>query len=307
MGLYDRDYSREDSWSPMTAWTRSSDGPPITFILIGINVAVFFANMILSSPQRPGDLYDSFLSQYFSASPETIIKPWAWYQFLTYGFLHSREFISHILFNMLGLFFFGTVVERMIGRLEFLRFYLCAIVFGGIVYSIRTAGLALLTGEPISAASSHVVGASGAVMAVTILFAFLEPHATIYVMMVVPVKAWIVAVLFVGMNIFGLIGSAGDVAYDVHLAGAAFAALYFKRGWRLDRFAPDRWGSAFGNLVRRRPRLKLHDPERKLAKEEAEADRLLVKIQESGLDSLTSAERKFLERHSRRKRESRGY
>jgi membrane associated rhomboid family serine protease len=294
MGLYDRDYSREDSWSPMTAWTRSNDGPPITFILIGINVAVFFANMILSG-QTKGD---GVLPEWGAVSGETLLRPWMWYQFLTYGFLHSREVISHILFNMLGLFFFGTVVERMIGRAEFLRFYLLAIIVGGVVASIRAFAF---PGSP------GTIGASGAVMAVTILFAFLEPHATIYVMMVVPVKAWIVAVLFVGMNIFGLIGSGDRVAYDVHLAGAAFAALYFKRGWRLDRFAPDHWGTAVGNLVRRRPRLKLHDPERKLAKEEAEADRLLVKIQESGLDSLTSAERKFLERHSRRKRESRGF
>lgn len=294
MGLYDRDYSREDSWSPMTAWTRSNDGPPITFILIGINVAVFFANMILSG-QTNGD---GVLPEWGAVSGDTLLRPWTWYQFLTYGFLHSREVISHILFNMVGLFFFGTVVERMIGRTEFLRFYLLAIIVGGVVAAIRAFAF---PGSP------GTIGASGAVMAVTILFAFLEPHATIYVMMVVPVKAWIVAILFVGMNIFGLIGSADRVAYDVHLAGAAFAALYFTRGWRLDRFAPDHWAAAVGNLVRRRPRLKLHDPERKLAKEEAEADRLLVKIQESGLDSLTSAERKFLERHSRRKRESRGF
>jgi hypothetical protein len=142
-------------------------------------------------------------------------------------------------------------------------------------------------------------------MAVTILFAFLEPQATIYLMMIVPVKAWLVAILFVGMNIFGLIGASDNVAYDVHLAGAAFAALYFKRGWRLSRFHLGSVGETLSSWTHRTPRLRLHDPERKLAQEEAEADRILDKIQASGLDSLTKAERKMLERHSRRKRESR--
>lgn len=302
MGLYDRDYSREESWAPMTPWNRSQSGPSITVILIGINVVLFFANMIISGRTQT----DGVLPDWFAVTSATIIKPWTWYQFLTYGFLHSLADIRHIAFNMLGLFFFGSVVERMIGRAEFLRFYLVAIVVGGIVFSARVAMLDLATGQSILADNASVIGASGAVMAVTILFAFLEPNAMIYVMMVLPVKAWIVAVFFVGLNVLGFLGSEGNVAYDVHLAGAAFAAVYFKRRWRLNRLTPDRWGSALSQMAKRRPRLKLHDPERKLAQEEAEADRLLAKIQESGLDSLTSAERKTLERHSRRKRESRG-
>jgi hypothetical protein len=56
-------------------------------------------------------------------------------------------------------------------------------------------------------------------------------------------------------------------------------------------------------LTRRKPRLRLHDPEKKLARQEAEVDRILDKIQASGIDSLTSAERKTLERHSRLKRQ----
>lgn len=302
MGLYDRDYSRENSWAPVTPWSRSESGPSITVILIVVNVALFFLNMIISGRTQT----DGILADWFAVSGSTIVKPWTWYQFLTYGFLHSLGDIRHIAFNMLGLFFFGNVVERMIGRAEFLRFYLLAIVVGGVVTSIRWCALSVLNGAPIGSGSPGTIGASGAVMAVTILFAFLEPHAMIYVMMVLPIKAWIVAVLFVGMNVLGFLGSSGNVAYDVHLAGAGFAALYFKRGWRLDRVAPKHWGDAFSQFARRRPRLKLHDPERRLAQEEAEADRLLAKIQESGLDSLTSSERKTLERHSRRKRESRG-
>lgn len=301
MGLYDREYSREEAWSPRTPWSGGGSGLSMTAMLIIANVALFFLDMIISgrAPQ------DSVLANWFEVKPDTILKPWTWYQFLTYGFVHSLTDIRHVAFNMLGLFFFGTTVEQRLGRIEYLRFYLVAIVFGGIVSSVRLTSYAWFLGESPAMISAGTIGASGAVMAVTILFAFLEPQATIYLMMVLPVKAWLVAILFVGMNIFGMIGATDNVAYDVHLAGAAFAALYFKQGWKFSRFHLGNWGSSLSQLTKRSPRLRLHDPERKLAQEEAEADRILDKIQASGLDSLTKAERKTLERHSRRKRESR--
>ena len=52
-------------------------------------------------------------------------------------------------------------------------------------------------------------------------------------------------------------------------------------------------------------KLKLHDPEKKLEREAEEADRILAKIHRSGESSLTSSERKTLERYSRRQREKR--
>ena len=302
MGLHDRDYSRERSWEPESPWSRRDSGPSMTVILIIINVVIFFLDMILTGSSPKGSL----LANLFEVRPDTILKPWTWYQFLSYGFLHSLSDIRHLAFNMLGLFFFGGAVERHLGRAEFVRFYLLAAIAGGVVSSLQWSLQAVVQGIPIASISAGTIGASGAVMAVTILFAFFEPHSTIYLMMVFPVKAWLAAVLFVGMNVLGFVGSNDGVAYDVHLAGVAFAALYFKRGWKFDRLDPSRWGISWSDLTKRRPRLRLHDPEKQLAQQEAEADRLLDKIQASGLDSLTSAERKTLEKHSRRKRESRG-
>ncbi len=301
MGLHDRDYSRDDSWTPANPWTRAENAPSITVLLIIINVVVFFVDLILSgkTPQ------ESLLANWFEVRPETLPKPWLWYQFLTYGFLHSLTNIRHVAFNMLGLFFFGRAVENQLGRAEFLRFYLVSIVVGGIVTSARWAITAMMTGVPLQAVAPGTIGASGGVMAVTILFAFLNPHANILVMMVFPMKAWLVAVFFVGANIFGMLGGQGDTAYDVHLAGAGFAALYAMKRWRLEKLDPAYWGFSLSSFTKRRPKLRLHDPDRRVAKEEAEADRLLEKIQASGIDSLTNSERKLLERYSRRKRESR--
>ncbi len=297
MGLSDRDYAREESWEPDHAWSRAQNrtGLSITAIVIIVNVVVFFVDMVLSGSGQ------SVLAPWFEVRSDTIIKPWMWYQFLTFGFLHDLQNILHLAFNMLGLFFFGRTVEQKLGRAEYLRFYLLAIVIGGIVTSLRGLVMAMGFGMP----TGPVIGASGAVMAVTILFACYEPHATILFMAVFPVKAWVAAIFFVVSNVLGFIGSDAPVAYDVHLAGIGFAWLYFKQQWKLDWLDFGRWGFSLSELSRRRPRLKLHDPESRMAKEEAEADRLLDKIQATGMESLTSAERRTLERHSRKKRESR--
>ena len=307
MGLQDRDYSREHSFDSGTwgggggraSWL-GGNARSITVTLIIINVVVFFADLVFSG-NGDGNNARSVMSDWFAVRGDTLVKPWTWYRFLTYGFVHAIEDIRHVAFNMLGLFIFGRAVENRMERAEYLRFYLAAIVIGGVVASVKAVIPALLSGDAIVA--SPTVGASGAVMAITILFAFYYPDATILFMLIFPMKAWVLAVLFVIMNLFGMIGGGGPVAYEVHLAGAAWAAAYHLRHWNL-RFL--NWSGLAGIgefLTRRKPRLRLHDPEKKLARQEAEVDRILDKIQASGIDSLTSAERKTLERHSRLKRQ----
>lgn len=315
MGLQDRDYSRDRSEGFGRSWGGDSGGSSwgessatllgggavrsITVTLIIINVVVFFADLVLSG----GGGGDSVMLQWLAVRGDTIAKPWMWYRFLGYGFVHSTEGIGHLGFNMLGLFIFGRWVEERMGRLEFLRFYLLAIIIGGLVASLRWALPALVGGEPWPLVPT--VGASGAVMAVTILFAFYYPDATILLMFVFPVKAWLLAVVYVVLNVFGFLGGRGGVAYEVHLAGVAWAAVYHLWGWRLDFVRLDAAATVLNFFKRRKPRLRLHDPEKKLAQQEAEVDRILEKIQLSGIDSLTSGERKTLERHSRLKRQQR--
>ncbi len=311
MGLQDRDYTRESwrggspfgggSWGAGSASPLTGGGQSITVMLIIINVAVFLIDLTLSG----GGGNRSVMADWCEVRADTLIKPWAWYRWLTYGFVHSIDDIWHLAFNMLGLFIFGRSVESRIGRSEYLRFFLIAVVLGGVVASLRWTAAAIVAGEAISAVNVGTIGASGAVMAITILFAFYFPHATILLMLIIPVKAWLVAVLFVAMNVLGMIGGGGHVAYEVHLAGAAWAALYHLRGWQLQSFQFAGLSGLAGSLTKSKPRLKLHDPEKKLAQQEAEVDRILDKIQASGIDSLTSAERKTLERHSRLKRQQR--
>lgn len=302
MGLYDRDYGRRER----TPWDRVERPRSIVVTLIVINVAVFFADYVFYKDvpdPSSGALYRTyFFNNWFAVEGQTLIQPWMWWKFLTYGFVHDKSHLFHILFNMFGLYVFGRDVERRMGQMEFLRFYLLAVVVGGIVGSATH----FLMGQMLGA----TIGASGAVIATAILFACYYPNREILLMLVFPMKAWVFAALYIGMDLagaLGLMGQGTNTAFTVHLAGAFFALGYYFLGWKfnwLDLTAitaiPDRLRQRS-----RRMKLKLHDPDRKLAQEADDADRILDKIHKQGESSLTASERRTLERYSRRQREKR--
>ena len=139
------------------------------------------------------------------------------------------------------------------------------------------------------------------------LFVFSFPKATLMLYGVLPVKAWVLGVMIILFNVFG---SAREVAYDVHLIGAAVAATYFYGNFHFG-FLGSLWNSGKASLRRKRSGLKVHDPnapstrEQLPTKDEQEADRLLDKIHREGKDSLTPREQSFLEKYSRKVREQR--
>ncbi|MEM9828836.1 MAG: rhomboid family intramembrane serine protease, partial [Planctomycetota bacterium] len=226
----------------------------------------------------------------------SLTQPWMIWQSLTYGFLHNIASPWHLGFNMLGLFVFGRMLERDLGRMEFLRFYLVSVIFAGVVGAITY----LLSG------GGSAIGASGGVIALTVLFAFKYPHEQILLMMIAPVPAWLLASGYVTLDVLrtfdDFMGTGENrVAFTVHLGGAAFAALYFKLGLKLDFLAPAGLMDLPQQLRKRmrRAKLKIHDPDAKAAKIEQEADPILEKVFQHGEESLTASERKILERYSR--------
>lgn len=291
MGLYDRDYTQTDD-SGLSFGGRMS-GHPAWLIILGITVGMFFIDAIFFSRSHQ-------LNEWLSVHHDTLFKPWTWWRWGTYSLAHAPGEIQHILFNMIGLYFFGSAIERKLGRGEFTRFYIASVVLGGIIWSLM---FAVMYGAGSEVEQARLIGASGGVQAVCILFCFFYPHATILLFFVLPVKAWVAGVMFVAMNLLGAISAGDTTAYEVHLAGIGFAAAYYFGGWNLGAFSPT-WLGGLPNQVRtKRPKLKLHDPDKKLAKEATEADRILQKIHDSGESSLTGAERRLLERYSRRMRD----
>ncbi|HAP42758.1 MAG: glpG protein [Spirochaetes bacterium GWD1_61_31] len=178
-----------------------------TLILIGVNVLVFALNALLPVSRV-----------ILALIPDLVVNQhWLWQPF-SYMFVHAN--FQHLLFNMLGLFFFGTVVERKIGSNEFLLFYLLTGFLAGL-FSLFAFLLMGMGGVPL-------VGASGAIYAVLFAFAVISPRAMIYIWGIIPVRAPILVLAFTALAIGSqVLGFGGNVAHLTHLAGFGFAALYF--------------------------------------------------------------------------------
>jgi|688.fasta_scaffold00626_9 membrane associated rhomboid family serine protease len=284
MGIYDRPYYPE---SVPGGLAPSWDGRSAISQIIIVNVVAFAANAIFSGR-------DDSLTNFLSLHAGDLFQPWMLWRLLTYGFVHDPANIFHLFWNMLSLWMLGRAVEDRYGKAEFLRVYLTAVVGAGLVWLIRHS---LWKDD-----ASVVLGASGAVTCVVMLFVFLYPKVQVYFWGVLPVPAWVLGLILVLGDLMA--GSGPNVAYDVHLAGAAWAAIYFFRGIHL-RWMEQPWSrlkTIFQGWVR--PDVKLHDPEA-TAKDDAEADRILDKIHRQGQSSLTSSERRFMEKYSRRVRQRR--
>jgi membrane associated rhomboid family serine protease len=233
-------------------------------------------------------------------SPRTALtRPWT---FVSYMFVHAG--LLHLLGNMLMLFVFGTAVESRMGSRNFLLYYLfCGV--GAAVFSLLLAGL-----MPIG----PFVGASGAVLGVAVAFAMFWPDAELIVFPIpVPIKA---RTLVIGLVVLDVVGSRlwpGDgIAHMAHVGGALFGYLFFRAqllsrrsaappARTVERVVMVQSGSA--EPERRTPVTPMR-PRRGIDSDPvaAEVDRVLDKISEKGISSLTPAERKFLDEVAKQKR-----
>lgn len=294
MGINDRDYSR----GPEPGFHLSAPTTATVQIML-VTGAVYLAQIAI------GDR----IEQLFALQADWFRRPWTGYQLLTYGFLHSRANVGHILLNMLIFWMFGRELEQRYGRREFTLFYLAAIVFAGLVWSLTESvyvssdirqmmfegGIAREIVQRPTA-----LGASGGIAGLVALFALNYPHRQVLLFFVIPMPMWVAAVLGLLWDVKGAIGRTGDVAFTAHLGGALFGLMYYQFRWTLSRFIPA--GAAWPKT---KPRLRVHTPGDEVEEDELgeKVDAILKKIQEQGQDSLTWNERRLLEKASRKARE----
>ena len=240
---------------------------PFVRILLFANIGVFFL-------QSTTD----WITMAMIFVPRLIlVRPWT---IITYMFLHAG--MMHLVFNMLGLFFFGPRVEERLGSRSFLILYMISGITGAL--------LSLITGP-----SAAVLGASAAVFGVMLAFAWFWPDAPIHIWGVLPIKARTLVIITTVLSLWsGLGGVRSNVAHFAHLGGYAGAFLYLK--W-LDRkrgeFKKRATAAAPVRELKftKRPDVdlqKVHEVNR------AEVNRILDKISAHGMSSLTSQERQFL-------------
>lgn len=285
MGIYDRDYYRDDD---EPRGFRASGIETGLAMLIVVTVAIYLLDVLMSSESGGLGRWLALRSDFFE-------HPWTVWEPVTYGFLHSTTSILHIVFNMLTLWFFGREVEGIYGRRVFIGLYLSLIVMSGLVWLVahQLAG---------SGGRASLVGASGAIAGILIIFICHYPHRTILLNLFIPVPAWLLGVIYIVSDLFGAWHRTDNVAYTAHLGGAAFGFLFFKTGWYLGQIFPKRLSIP---SLKPRPKLRVHDPEEHERELTEQADRILEKISVSGQESLTADERRTLEQYSRRMQQKR--
>lgn len=251
---------------------------PVVRTLLWVNIALALVGLLfverVSSLRAAFDWLALDPARWRESAP--LVPIW---QVFTYGFLHSTVAPSHILWNMLGLFFFGTALESAFGSRRFACFYVLGIVLPGIAQLV----FSLATGE-----STPVVGASGAILALVVGLATLQPHALVYFILI-PLKLWVLASIYVALDLVGLAQSSGNVAHFVHLVGAAFGFVVIKTGWI--------WIDPAEKLRRRRETKVVENAQN----DEEKLDQLLERIHREGIGSLSEREKEFLKRMSSRK------
>ncbi len=233
-------------------------------------------------------------------------RPWT---FVTYLFAHGG--LLHLATNSLALFVFGPPVERRLGGLRFLAYYLGC----GIGAAVVSLGIWLA----FPGAVGPFIGASGAILGVAFAFAALYPDAELLVFPIpVPLKAWQLVALYVVFDVVGAVRGSDNIAHIAHLGGLACGWLFL----RIGRVPRGPVSLPMPPIQRHRPITMSHsipithhatmarevepaeppvakptvDP---VVRERAEIDRVLDKILASGIESLTGDERRLLEAQRR--------
>ena len=224
--------------------------------LIIINIIFYFGSQFL------GDLSYDILALHYFENDKFIIS-----QLISHMFMHGSP--SHILFNMFGLWMFGSPLEQMWGKQKFLFFYfsagLGAAALQMLVYYIQVQALydvvetnSLSLSDPaillnymsqndynqaLSSFNSVMVGASGAIYGVLVAFAFSFPNSKLMLLFPpIPIKAkYFVPLLILIDLFFGLSSfSIGSIAHFAHVAGALIG-LIMVLYWRKNQFNSNRW------------------------------------------------------------------
>ena len=275
--------------------------PPVIKYLMIINGVVYLLQIFLGQFYFTDDFdrkrtLETFMIKYFALMP--IGEGFKLWQMITFQFMHGN--FSHILFNMLYMWMFGTELENLWGSRKFLIYYLtCGI----------GAGLTQLFLSPIfEGAVGPTVGASGGIYGLLMAYAVLFPRRPIYLYFFIPIPAMYLIGFLILIELF----SVGDLSLTAHLAhiGGAFIGLIYILVERKFNFSLD--GLIEELLYRRRMKYykttderfkdvefyEIEDERISSKKEDEidqeEIDRILDKISKYGYQSLTEEEKRIL-------------
>jgi membrane associated rhomboid family serine protease len=273
-------------------------------LLIGL-VALFLIECILQ-------VYGRVTLQRWFALSLTTIKAHQYWRLITYQFLHEAPWPLHILFNGIGLWFFGRAVLEAVGTRRFWQIYLASGFFGGLVEIACHAWHPAYQPGLVVGASASVLGLAGAYC-----FLFQGGEVVCFLYFIpIRLKAMTLFWILFGMSAFGIVFPYGAVAHGAHLGGLLTGVAFVRfvlnedaRAW-LRRLAPrrvtrrDAIPVPAGKVAERSTRSSLPAAEMDTPEDfiRREVDPILDKISAHGIQSLTEREKRILEKARERMR-----
>ncbi|MEQ9616478.1 MAG: rhomboid family intramembrane serine protease [Phycisphaerales bacterium] len=236
------------------------------------------------------------------------------WRLISFQFLHADHW--HLLFNMIGIFFFGPMVESYFkSPRRYLAFYLICGIAGGLLYMLLNVlgeGLGMrLPGVLAGDWYTPLIGASAGVFGILMASAFVAGEATMLVMGIIPMKIRTGAYLLTAFAAYNLITGGSNAGGDAAHLGGAIAGFYFIRKPHLLNEFFDFLGPKIP--VGRSKSLSAHEVKNtapgqpatrkpKKTRDEKQLDRILKKVSDVGLGGLTDKEKAFLNKASEDKR-----
>ena len=241
-------------------------------ILISINALLFLLRYIAQSQ------FD--LAQIFGLSSNSV-WPMIWQPF-TYMFIHGDFF--HVFMNMFVLWMFGSEMESIWGKKEFLKFYFITGIGSGLIWLVfNFSGNAVL------------IGASGAIYGILLAYGLMFPNRKVLIYFLFPVKVKYF-VIFLGLMAFvsSLSYSGSNISHLTHLSGMMIGFVYMKSKWTIKRLSL--LLNSYLASIKYKKSIK---KEKRLANIQANVDKLLDKVSEVGFDSLSEDEKDKLFTYSK--------
>lgn len=288
MGINDRDYHREHARGGGGFFSQLT--PVVKWLLIA-NLAIYFLDTFLkgNSPDGPLRIFGVFTIQ------EAVFEFKVW-KFVTFQFLHGS--LGHVLFNCVGLFFFGPWLERWWGAKKFVIFYLLCGAAGAVFFTLLTLP-GLLPGSTLQ---TGLVGASAGLYGILIGVAIIAPNlrvALFFPPIELTMRQLAIALLVISTGSI-LLRFGGNIGGEAgHLGGAIL-------GFILVRY-PELLGHPEQRITSRppptspRPLPKLRPRSEAEIQQDSAVDVILDKISREGFQSLTQEEREFLQNASKNK------
>ena len=284
MGIADREYQRTESHSGGGFFSNIT--PVVKWLLI-LNLAIYFLDLMLEN--KPMRHFGAFAVQ------SAIFEGRIW-EFVTFQFLHGS--VGHVLFNCMGIFFFGPFLERWWGSQKFLIFYLLCGV-GGAAFFTLLLFLGIVPGDLLS----PLVGASAGIYGIFIGVAFVAPDlrvALLFPPIELSMRQLAIALLAISVGAIVLKFGGNEGGEAGHLGGAILGLLLMRWPWILGHGERPRIVLEKAPARTPRAKAKMRPRSAHLAGQDSAVDQILDKISREGFQSLTEAERAILHEASKR-------